>query len=399
MQVEREFRGAPERVLDLIGEHVDQLRDDLVSLALGIHGEPELAFAEHLAARRQTDLLRRERFTVSQPVAGMDTAFRAERGRGGPKVAFLSEYDALPDLGHACGHNLIAAASVGAGIALARSLEDTGSEGTVVVLGTPAEEGGGGKILMVESGVFADIDAALMFHPSTQSMAVRGATAAMGMKMVFAGRPAHAAGAPHKGINALDALINTFVNINALRQHLRDEARIHGIITDGGQAPNVVPERAEGHFIVRARSRAYLREVADKVKRCAEGAALAAGASVAFEEGLVYAERRNNPVLAGRFRRQMARWGEVIEPGDPQAGFGSSDVGNVSLVVPTIHPYVAITVDDIGGHSREFAEASASPRALEAMLKTACGLAATAADLYYDPDVAGSVRKSFEAAD
>jgi len=365
---------------------VDDAADSLRELALRIHENPETAFEERKAARWLCEWLEREGFVVESGIAGLPTAFRATRplssGRG-PAIAYLAEYDALPGIGHACGHNLIAAASVGAAAALATAVEEEGDAppARIVVLGTPGEEGEGGKILMIERGVFDDIDCAMMFHPSVKTIVAQGALAAVSLFVTFAGRAAHAAGCPQEGINALDGLIQTFNGINALRQHLDDDVRIHGIVTDGGAAPNIVPELAEGHFIVRAATRSELTEVLEKVKACARGGALASGARVTFRQGLVYAERINNPVMSELFAENLRKLG--IEPSDPPArgGMGSSDIGNVSMVVPSIHPYVAIAPDGVSGHSPEFAEASASEGGIRGMLIAAKALAMTGADL------------------
>jgi amidohydrolase len=240
---------------------IDAAADDLVALARRIHAHPETAFNEHQAAAWLTETLARHGFVVERGIAGLETAFRAEiRGvRPGPTVAILAEYDALPELGHACGHNLIACAAVGAGIGLA-AVRDA-LPGTVLVLGTPAEEGGGGKVIMLQRGAFAGVDAAMMFHPAGYTVAERPSLASYRLTVRFAGKAAHAAAAPYEGVNALDALIQTFTAVGLLRQQLRDDARVHGIITYGGAAPNIIPDRAEAVFTCRAADAAYARDV------------------------------------------------------------------------------------------------------------------------------------------
>ena len=376
---------------------VDGLREEFIGMSRRIHETPELGLQEHQAARWLTELLREAGFSVTQPVAGMETAFRAEvpGKQARPHVALLAEYDALAGVGHACGHNLICMASVGAAIALHRTVPRL--PGTLTVLGTPAEETAGGKVPMVEQGVFEGVDAAMMFHPSKSNWWVRGALAAQGLTVTFHGRSSHAAAAPEKGINALNALLLTYHAIDSLRQHVTSDVRVHGIITRGGDAPNVVPALAQGEFLVRANTRAALVGVMAQVKRCAEGAAVATGASVEMETGAIYAERNNNRALADLFGGNMREIG--IEGDEPAAsgGVGSSDIGNVSLVCPTIHPYLKIT-DDAAGHTPEFREASASERGYAAMLNAAKGLATTALDVMYRPGAADALWAEFRTS-
>ena len=382
---------------DRVCSEVDAMRDRFVGFRKRIHEPPEVGLKEFQAAGWLTGLLRDHGFAVTQPVAGMETAFRArvdgERAR--PHVALLAEYDALAGLGHACGHNLICMASVGAAVALHRAIPSL--PGTLTVVGTPAEETVGGKIPMVEQGVFEGVDAAMMFHPGRNNWWTRGALAAQGLVVTFHGRPSHAAAAPEKGVNALNALLLTYHAIDALRQHVTSDVRIHGIITKGGDAPNVVPALSQGEFLVRANTRGALADVMAKVKRCAEGAALSTGASVEFEQGLVYAERNNSPVLAGYFGDNMGRLGVRGEQPPSHGGVGSSDIGNVSLVAPTIHPYLAIT-DGAAGHTPEFREAAGSERGYAAMLHAAKGLAMTALDVMYRPGAADELWTAFRAS-
>ena len=254
-----------ERLKERVAAEVDARRDQLIQIADTIHANPELGFQEFKAASLLTGVLEEDGFSVERGVAGMETAFIATlRGQGDePVVAFLAEYDALPGLGHACGHNIIAAAAVGAGLALGTVLPDLA--GTIQVIGTPAEEGGGGKVIMVDAGIFDGVDAAMMIHPSGRNLLGRGALTAYPVTLEFYGRPAHAAAKPDEGINALETMILTYNGINALRQHLRDDVRIHGIITHGGDAPNIVPEYTKAEFIVRAADTPYAMEVLGKV--------------------------------------------------------------------------------------------------------------------------------------
>lgn len=377
---------------------VDAMGEDLVALSRQIYDHPETGFRERRAVGWLGAFLRQGGFTFEPGIAGMETAFRA-RYRGAqsrPHVALLAEYDALPGLGHACGHNLICAASAGAAVAVTRAAPDL--PGTLSVLGTPAEEGGGGKVLMVERGVFRDLDAALMFHPARKNWWTRGALAAQPLTVTFRGRAAHAAAMPEQGVNALNALLLMFRSIDALRQHLTSDVRIHGIITHCGDAPNIVPALARGAFLVRAATRAALAEVVAKVKRCAEGSAVATGAAVELEDGLVHAERNNNRVLAGLFAENMRRLGLEGDPPPAAGGVGSSDVGNVSLAVPTIHPYLQIVDGEVSGHTPEFREASGSARGFHAMLLAAKGLATTVLDVLYRPAVVGEMWSEFRAS-
>ena len=383
---------------DRVCLELDAMRDSLGTLSRRIYENPEIGFEERKALQWVSAFLREAGFSVEPGTAGIETAFRAEvRGqKDRPNVALLAEYDALKGLGHACGHNLICSASAGAAAALHRAAPHL--PGTLTVLGTPAEEGGGGKVIMVDRGVFNGIDAAMMFHPSRDNWWVRGALAAQQLSMKFSGRPAHAAAMPERGINALNALLLTFHAIDSLRQHVPPDVRIHGIITHGGDAPNIVPAYAEAEFLVRAARRKTLDNVMIKVKRCADAGAAATGATVEMEEGLVYAERNNNRLLAGLFGENMRRLG--IDGDEPPAsgGVGSSDIGNVSMVVPAIHPYLKIVDGDVSGHTPEFREAAGSARGFEAMLNAAKGLAMTVLDVMYRPDALERMRGEFAAS-
>jgi amidohydrolase len=376
---------------------VDRLQTMLEALALDLHAHPEIAFEEHRSSAKIRDVLSTAGFVVEGGVGGLETAFVARHrfGPGGPRVALLAEYDALPGLGHACGHNLIASASVGAALAL-RSLDDL-TIGELLVIGTPAEEGGGGKILLANAGVFDGVDAALMFHPGRRTMVTRGALAAVRVTMRFYGRAAHAASAPEQGINALDACILTFNAINALRQHTKDETRIHGIISHGGTAANIVPEFAEAKFSIRHRYLGEAQSLKERVLDAARGAAAAVGARVEFDEGPTYAERRINHPMAERFAEHLEALGEPVREPPAIGGVGSSDFGNLSQLIPAIHPYIAIAPEAVSAHTPEFAAASASPAGLRGMTLAATALAATAADLLCDPRLLESARADFGA--
>lgn len=371
---------------------VDDLAAPLEEVARSIHAYAETAFREERSAALLAGRLEAAGFRVRRGAAGMATAFLADWSPAGdrarPAVALLCEYDALPGLGHACGHNLISAASWAAAVALKRALEPLGERfrGRLAVFGTPAEEEGGGKILLVEADAFRDFDAAMMFHPATQDVAGSDALACVDVRYRFHGRAAHAAAAPQQGINALDAVLLFYDAVNALRQQTSPSARLHGIITRGGDAPNVIPDLAETTWIVRERDVESLLPLLERVHACARGAAQATGCRLEVEQGRVYAERVPNSVLEGLFARNAARLGLRLGEPDP-AGSGSSDIGNVSRVLPTLHPYLAIAPADQPNHSRAFAEAAVSPRGLAVARTAAKLLAATALDLLFTPSL------------
>lgn len=341
-----------------------------------------------------TEPLKDAGFAVETGIAGLATSFRAtwEGQPGGPAIALLAEYDALPAIGHACGHNLIGTAAVGAALALKEAYPLL--PGKIVVLGTPAEEEGGGKIIMAEDGVFDGIDAVMMCHPQSKTMVLRGALACVDATFTFHGRQAHASSAPERGISALDALINAFVAINSLRQFMKEDVRIHGIITKGGDAPNVVPELCEAVFILRAANVEELAVVRDKVYRAVRSAAEGVGATVDIAEGLIYAERNNNKALAELFQRNLELMGIEVSPPPEKGGVGSSDIGNVSQVTAAIHPYIRL--GDATTHTPEFAALAGSEEGMLEMNRAAKALAMTAYDLCADKAAMERVRSEFE---
>ena len=380
----------------VIKQTIDQAKESLLKLSHDIHANPELGFEEFRAMEWQKALLEKHGFSVETPYCGMATAYRATlKGKGpGPRVAILSEYDALAGIGHACGHNIIAASAVGAGIGISAVM--SGLDGEVVVVGTPAEEGGGGKIIMVEQGAFQDIDFALMMHPSTENLIGRGGLAAVSLTAKYFGKGTHSSG-PEKGINALSSLIGLFNNINVLRGNwkLKEGPNINGIITDGGVASNIVPEYAAAKFTARAYTRRYLLKMIEDVKTAAQAAAMLTGAECKVEVGILYAERYSNLAMGEAFKANMETLGEVMNYPDPQDSIGSSDIGNVSMVVPSIHEYLAIAPKSVTGHSDEFREASLSPRADDVVVLAAKGLASTAYDLFTDAALRECVKTEF----
>lgn len=387
----------PDEVHRRIGEVMADLAPTLTELSADLHAHPELALAEYHAADRLTTLLEQDGFAVERGVAGLPTAFVGSVGRGAPVVAFLCEYDALAGVGHGCGHNLIAAGGVGAALALHRALGDDFT-GTVRCIGTPGEEGAGGKITELAAGVFDDVDAALMFHPGDRSLPWRHATAAAHLDVTFHGIATHAAGSPAAGRSALAAVVQLFVSIDAMRQFIPETARVHGIITDGGQAVNIVPERTSAALMVRALTMDGVQDLLTRVRACVGAASLATGTTADVEVGGVYSERKNNHTIATRVAGHLARLGEPMQEPVLRGGTGSSDIGNVSLVLPAIHPYLQIADEGTPAHSHAMAAAAASPQAQERMLHMAEALAATGADLLADKRLWTAVREEFDTS-
>ncbi|MEV6945062.1 amidohydrolase [Streptomyces sp. NPDC051172] len=372
---------AVDEALGRVVREVAARSERLWEVALALHADPEYGFEEHRAVRLLSGELEREGFTVQRDLAGLPTAFAARAGTvRRPAVALLLEYDALPGLGHACGHNLIAAAGLGAALAARAVLGD--GAGAVWAVGTPAEEGGGGKVTETEAGVFDDVDAALMFHPGVHNWQWAPLTAQTQYRIGFHGRAAHPTGNPTEGIDALAALIQLFNALAAAGPRLPQGSHVQGIITDGGMATNIVPEYAEGLFGLRAATTAALEELAGEVLTCAQGVARAMGTTVAFGRATPrYEHFRDSAALSVRFARHLARAGIDLTPPAPGVFLGSSDIGNVSGRVPAIHPFVAIMDPDGSDHTPEFAIAAASDRARRVLLAATEALACTAVEL------------------
>jgi amidohydrolase len=377
-----------------VKDQVAEEKNRLVEIARAIHSRPELGGEEFFAAEQITRYMEEKGFKVWRGVGGLKTAFMASYGDTGYHVGFCSEYDALPDIGHGCGHNLIAIAGVAAGVALAAALK--GKPGRVSVIGTPDEEDHGGKVDLVRAGVFDDIDAAMMFHPGCSTSFYVESLACRDYRFIFHGRSAHASSEPWEGQNALDAVIQTFNGINALRQHLKDDARIHGIISEGGLAPNVVPDRAAADFIIRSRNSHYLTEVIEKVLACARGAAIATNTSLeVVESGYPYDAMISNRALADLFAESLKETGYAIDS-PHEEGRGSIDMGNVSRVTPSIHPMVAITDQWVTGHTREFTALCDTDEAYEVMLKVGEAMALTGLKVISNPALQTRIRTEFE---
>jgi len=380
---------------------VDEIASQLIEISDWMYENPELGLQERGAVERLTALLEHNGASVEREIAGLETAFRASFPSrvGEPTVAILAEYDALPEVGHGCGHNIIATAAIGAGIAVGAIAAEL--PGAAVVLGCPAEESAvpaaGGKIPLIEHGYFDDVDAAIMIHPGTEDyVPLDTSLVAYGIELEFHGKPAHAAAAPHEGINALDAVIQTFNGISALRQQLKPDVRIHGVITHGGKAPNVIPPYTAARFRIRANDPVYAREVVDKVVRCAEAGALAAGARLEWRQYIKpYQNMIPNTGVAGLIAANMEAVGMRISDRQRE-GAGSTDFGNVSHVVPAAQATLRICGDECGWHSKEVAASTITPDGHAAILKGARTLALTTIDLLCRPEALHQAREEHD---
>ncbi len=380
---------------------IDAANGDLRDLSLEIHSHPELAYEEHHAHEVLTNFLEGRGFAVERAAHGLPTAFRAVAGSGDPTVAVLCEYDALPGIGHACGHNLIATSGVATGLALAEVLGE--GDGTVVVLGTPAEERDGGKADLIRNGAFDDVDAALMMHPGGQSpqmppgsVRVRAKPNALhALTVRYSGKNAHAAGRPWDGLNALDAMLHAYGGISLLRQQMRPSARVHGIITEGGQAPNIIPDRTAAYFYVREDTVDHLEELKPRVVACFEAAALATGTTLDLTwEGNPYTDMQNSTPLADTYEKWAVEQGMV--PVEPEgAGAGSTDMGNVTYAVPGLHPSYSVE-STAGNHNAGFTAAAGSEEGHARMITASKALALTLVDLYSQPELLAEAKREFD---
>lgn len=382
-----------------ITRYAEDLKHELIDVSEHIFENPELGYEEFKACKAHVDLLKKHGFEVEEEYMGIKTAFKAvfDSGKKGPTISYLSEYDALPGIGHGCGHNLLGATNTGAGIVLSKLIKDL--KGKVIVFGTPAEETSGAKVDMTLKGAFDGIDIAMEVHPGSKHYKSGASLAMEAIQFTFKGKPAHAAAYPEKGINALDAAINTFVNINALRQHIQSTARIHGIIKEGGKAANIVPDLAVAQFYVRATTKTYLNELVDKVKNCAKGAALAAGAELEITNyEASYDNLVTNQTLLEIYCKRLLNM-DVEEIHDSRSSYGSLDIGNVSHVVPTIHPYFGICEEDIPAHTVEFAEATKTKMAYDSMTQTIGALVLTAVDILQNDELLDKIWEEFKNTD
>jgi amidohydrolase len=364
---------------------VEGHRAALVALSRAVHDEPELCFEEVRAAERLGDALDEAGFAVERGAYDLPTAFEARVGSGPLSIVICAEYDALPSVGHACGHNLIAASAVGAGMALAGVADELGL--SVTVLGTPAEEGGGGKVLLLERGAFAGAHAAMMVHPWPEDRLQATCLAVDHVEVRYTGRAAHASASPEQGVNAADALVVAQVAIGLLRQHLRRGDQVHGIVTKGGDAANIVPEETLGRFMLRAPSLDELAVLRPRIERCFEAGALATGASLAIRDlAPVYSHFVGDDALLAAWRRNAEELGRRYaddDAGTPPPTI-STDMANVSLAVPSIHPMIGIDAGGAVNHQAEFAAACVGPSAEQALVDGALGMAWTAVDAATD---------------
>ena len=378
-----------------VSKEIDARRERLIEVSMAIHDEPELGHQEFKASALLVSELEELGFEVEKGTSGLSTAFKAvRRGKGeGPTVAIIAEYDALPELGHACGHNIIAASALGAGAGMSAVMDEL--DGTVIVFGTPAEEGyaenAGGKVLMLDEITAADV--AIMIHPSSKYGVGATSLARESFMISFKGKAAHAGAIPERGINALEGVLLTYQGINALRQHLMRDIRIHGVIRDGGAAPNIVPETASAHFYVRAPTLELLEKTLEKVKNCAQGAALATGAEVSFRRvANTYANKVPNMALSEAFKANLEALGAVF----PEAAFerpgASTDFGTVSQAMPAATASVFIG-ENVALHSYEATEVTASETAHEAVMISAKSLAHTAIDVITDADLLRRIKE------
>ncbi len=375
---------------------VERARDEILELSQRIHANPEPAFEEHQAATWVAEAIARHGYEVEHPAGRLPTAFRGRlsggRGADGPTIGILAEYDALPGLGHGCGHNTMAASGVGAAIALAQLAPEL--TGQIVFLGTPAEERGSGKQFMLDDGLFEDVDAALLFHPSDVDSATCALLASVDVDVTFKGLQAHAAGDPWMGRNALDALVTLFSTVGLWRQQLKPSARVHGIVLEGGTAANIIPDRAVARFMVRSDNQADFEKMKERFARLIDAAAMSADCEgeAVFSGGSD--TMKDNEVLKARWLANAAAYGLPDVPFD-YGRMGSSDMGNVSQRLPTIHPQLSICAEGVPGHSTEFRDAAATEQADRATLLAATLVAQTAYDLLTDPGLVEAAWREF----
>lgn len=384
-----------DRLHDLVDAHADVLID----ASHQIHAHPELGYEEHFAHEVLTSVLADAGVEVEKGAYGLETAFAGRAGSTGPTIAVLCEYDALPVIGHACGHNVIGTAGLGAGIAAAALAEELG--GRLLILGTPAEEGGGGKVKMAEQGAFEGVDAAMMVHPAGVDLATFGAIAIQTVEVTYQGRAAHAAAAPQKGLNALDAAVLGYMNVAALRQHIRPDERIHGIFTGAGDAANVVPDRTAAKWYVRSPKMGSLEKLKARVLTCLEAGAAAAGCTMQYAwQDPAYADLVDNDPFMALYSANAARVGRTMTDLTSASQLvGSTDMGNVSHIVPSIHPMIQVSPPNVAIHTKDFVRYAGGEEGDRAVIDGAKMLACTVVDLWCQPGKLDEVRAAFDAAD
>lgn len=385
-------------LLQNLSKKYNEIFKDLKELNEYIYANPELGRKEFKACEAHKNILKKYGFKVTENYIGIETAYLAEYSseKEGPKIAYLAEYDALPEVGHGCGHNILGTVSVGAGILLKDFVNEFG--GTVFVYGTPAEETFGAKVDMAEAGCFDNIDAVMLSHPTGKSHERSGTSQAMeALQFTFKGKTAHAAGDPYNGINALDGVIQFFNSVNALRQQTKDSARIHGIISNGGEAANIIPDLAVANFYVREATTKEMVKLSERVKNCAKGAALATGTELEIENyEYTFKHLVTNETLSDIYVKNLNLQGiENVPMSEPS---GSSDCGDVSHHCPTIHSYFPISKCELTGHSIDFAKASISEEAYKGMKEAVLALTMTGKDILSDKELLKKIKDEFEKA-
>lgn len=378
---------------DQIKNLVEEARDHIIDVSHFIHSTPELGKEEFKSSQKLCDELKALGYEVTKGVGLLETAFVAKRGSSsGPVVAILAEYDALPGIGHGCGHNIIAATAYGVATGFADIIDVL--EGQIRIIGTPAEENGGGKIELLKEGIFDDVDFALMVHPDTKNMVQRGGMAFVGLSIAYQGKRAHSA-VPEEGINALKALIHTFTGFDALLGECPQGVNVHGIITNGGEAANIIPEYASAEFSIRGHRLHDLKIVKEKMLQVIKASEVLTGATASYTFDPPYAERYPNHTMGEAFKEAMEEMGEVVVYPEKNVKYGSSDIGNLSLKLPVIHAYVKIG-EGVDAHTKAFTEASISPEADDMLIKASKALAVVTYRLFTDSSFRFSVKEEFE---
>lgn len=378
-----------------IGIQIDKIEKELINISNEIHSNPELSFEEYKAKEILTQYLKNKGFKIKENLAGLETSFIASMGEDKDKktLAFLAEYDALPEIGHGCGHNLIAAISTGALVGLSKVKEDLGAN--IVLIGTPAEEAGGGKIIMEGKGVFENIDYALMMHPACENLICRGGLATRSVKIEYFGKAAHSS-TPEDGINALQGVIQTFNLIDSFMKIFPLKTNINGIITSGGKASNVITDYASCEFTIRNETVHDLNEVVGYLDNIVDLVDNLLGTKSKIEKGLIYSERYVNKTIDEKLKENIKKYGIEMNYPDENMKLGSSDIGNISLKIPSIHSYIKISEEYIQSHSKEFTEASKTNYAHKQMIKASKALAETAYDILTDKNLQSQIQKEFD---
>jgi amidohydrolase len=387
-----------EQAKQRLGDEIDKRAGVLLEVSHQIHAHPELNYEEHFAHDLLTEVIEGDGLTVTRQARGIATAFEARAGDSGPTVAVLCEYDALPGVGHACGHNVIAAAGLGAGLAAASLARELG--GRVVIMGTPAEEGGGGKVFLLDRGAFEGVDAALMVHPADADLSAMDVIAVQQCHVTYHGEAAHAAAFPQRGRNALDALVLGYMNVAALRQHISSGERIHGIVAKGGDKPNIVPALTKAEWMVRSPTLARLDRLKERFTACLQGGADAAGCTMEIEWlDPAYADMVDNDAIVARYAANAEALGRTV--GDPSRDgrvVGSTDMGNISYAVPSIHPMIQVAPPGVPIHTPAFAGFAGGAEGDRAVIDGAKALAWTVADLWLDRELLPAARAEWEAS-